>query len=1392
MTGKKTIKPGSIQRKIPPNLQKSEPKKAQTEKISHKSEHVIAEKITKKPPVFPLKFEIDVIRPRDLLVLRFSFENLRRLTDGETGKVTLVPIKPANDAYIIVTFPPQSIEEEALFEADPDLPIKVTTDTEGQDDPDAEKPSEDPTDGTPTIPPTPPMRSKLSDTSRLVFKVPKDAEPIEFTIEGLLSALKELPLVVAATAKPPQPGENESSVSGWKLKPGFREKIKAKWELKIQGSPITARKASNAAVQFAKNRAAIAQAQARYHEEKVGFVTEMHKFDEWNISEKIPGVLEAFLPKLNPPADLETAIEAPFRLILSPNRHAAWAHAINEVKSVRQQIFASSAFQFQSELAALSQQSDLFDNITEAIYDPDDVQGSNATAITMHADTKLIQKEIAKINPKLTGKVQFKVKETDWVELWHTRLATRNTDNSVTEDPFNPLKAVRAIWAKDAGFLRHHLSQDLDDAPQPYPNDGSDNRYRTPLDSADRYNFVHLSANYKLKNPHTKKSYKPRAIPTRQMMLTSLGSWLNLRGAWDPTPLGLEVEEWRHISTLARDHYVRVVYRGYLFPFGHRASLIKITERKFHNHLKGNPAYLRQRMFIVVREPEKSYVPMDVTDPDGKQYDLAFPFTRVRITTLVTPLLAPPEDSDIGGQSRKLFRPVEGSTDTEVRFHVIATDLDGREVEFSTPMNFVGKAINDFNFGSVADRDIALNLMKMTQWDFTGIQPEGLIGSPPKNAPAEPADLSGQQVCYANSQIQGDTALNTENIWFGAQIPEWDAFTQLREIYTLDIPRFYPRLEFASAKIPAIQHLARNEGVAKFNYPLAYLKKGFGPGNEGEVFVQLVDSTLGLDFSSQGQRSGGLLTPNMQINGLSRLHGPVGGALDDLSSMTSNTFDPETFFAGMMPKLFGAIDLWTIIDALGGPPQFISQALSPLQSLSDNITTLYAQLEGLGTAADELKDALFDAGECITNLLVPPNPPSADPWGELKTALEVLEGKIQPVLNALNVPDISASVRIPLETALTSLKETLSDITSLIPALQTAMELLTEQKVSLDWNTDLVSWPEDDPIFEAHKDPIGKLYLHAEIDAKSTKGGGPSFMMSCGLKEFSLNLIGTETLASFVKLKFDKIEFVMGSSQKADVNVEFDGIEFVGVLSFVEALKFLIPLDGFSDPPGLEITEEGITASLSLALPNLTFGVFSLTNMSLAAGFSVPFIGDPLSVWFAFCTRDNPFCLTVAMFGGGGFFSITLQPNGLKCLEASFEFGANLTMDIGVASGGIYAMAGIYFKMEMNSTTGNLDATLTGYFRMGGFLSVLGIISISIELYLELTYESATGKCTGRATLTIEVEVLFFSVSVEITAERKFAGSNGDPSFAELMAPYPDPFDGHEVDPWLVYCEAFA
>jgi hypothetical protein len=282
--------------------------------------------------------------------------------------------------------------------------------------------------------------------------------------------------------------------------------------------------------------------------------------------------------------------------------------------------------------------------------------------------------------------------------------------------------------------------------------------------------------------------------------------------------------------------------------------------------------------------------------------------------------------------------------------------------------------------------------------------------------------------------------------------------------------------------------------------------------------------------------------------------------------------------------------------------------------------------------------------------------------------------------------------------------------------------------------------------------------------------------------------------ASFIELNFEKIEFKVDSGAKMDVDVLLNDIKFVGPLSFVETLRDLIPLDGFSDPPFLDITPQGIDAGFSVTLPTVAIGLFNLSNLSLGAGFTVPFIGQPLSVRFNFCTREQPFNLTVSLFGGGGFFGITLDPHGIQILEASFEFGASISIDLGVASGGVHVMAGIYFRMEKDA------CSLTGYFRLGGYVSVLGLISASLELYLELRYEFETGKCVGKAQLTIEIEIFMFSMSVTVTCERKFAGANGDPTFRDLMGvnaalPVSDELALIDVNTdyaWREYVEAFA
>jgi hypothetical protein len=69
-----------------------------------------------------------------------------------------------------------------------------------------------------------------------------------------------------------------------------------------------------------------------------------------------------------------------------------------------------------------------------------------------------------------------------------------------------------------------------------------------------------------------------------------------------------------------------------------------------------------------------------------------------------------------------------------------------------------------------------------------------------------------------------------------------------------------------------------------------------------------------------------------------------------------------------------------------------------------------------------------------------------------------------------------------------------------------------------------------------------------------------------------------------------------------------------------------------------------------------------------------------------------------------------------------------------------------------------------------------------------MRYETGSGKCVGTATLSIEIDVTLFSVTIELTCTKKFAGSGSDPTFAELMDVAPDATSAD----WEAYCLAFA
>jgi hypothetical protein len=488
-------------------------------------------------------------------------------------------------------------------------------------------------------------------------------------------------------------------------------------------------------------------------------------------------------------------------------------------------------------------------------------------------------------------------------ELWHTRLSTSASAIGTDE-----ASRIRALWSPD--YRPTDRMQELFDlltAPGPPTDPPTPNPelIRMSLDPLDRSMLVTLMAGF----DETVKSgaaYRPVSSEAKRLHLSALGALLDAEGTWRSAPEAIDLQQWRHIATLGRDQYVRVMYAGFLWPFGHAASLIKVTERKFES-LGGKPsqrvAMLRQRFFVAVREPVRYYT--------GLHHEFAgrnFPFTRVELLTRVTPDLSEPGAGDSalkpgpgvvdlygGVAARMLFWPMvppAGGKLTDVPFEIAATDLSGRASTFSMPLLFVGK------------------LAESKKWKD--------VRTSYNAAPAAPrrrTTVGGAVIAYApdDPNDKADPKLPTVAITFRAGS------------LAVDTPHVYPEIDAAEVGIKPIQKLlSQPDFIAEVTYPDFYASHGFDPAhNAGQIFLKLTAAKpLGFGGSAQAAKTdavGALATPSMSLLGLSKITGPVSGkdAADPaqveaaLDAAKKSDFKPAEFFKDA--TLLGGIKLGEIL-----------------------------------------------------------------------------------------------------------------------------------------------------------------------------------------------------------------------------------------------------------------------------------------------------------------------------------------------------------------------------------------------------------------------------------------------------------------------------------------------
>lgn len=757
-----------------------------------------------------------------------------------------------------------------------------------------------------------------------------------------------------------------------------------------------------------------------------------------------------------------------------------------------------------------------------------------------------------------------------------------------------------------------------------------------------------------------------RPIAVERLMLSPLGGWLTSRGAWDPlnTPDPLKedifaVSEWRHMASQGRDQFVRVVYEGYLFPFGHRASLIKVTERKFltapSGPFNGTPfAYLRQHMYVVVRQPTLAY-----SDAAFAKQGREMPLKFAQLTTLVTPDILPPEHTWVtpGDATAFWVTTAEG----RFPFHVHTLDAYGHPVDFTAPLIFMVGGTPPQQKGQPAQPDpVTTQRLNRTRDAYI-------------KDPSSTSSVRGQKLTYAPpiDPSSDTTTLTTDALAFDAQQTSGMASS------------FIPLLRQADVRLPSVEQLVGKPAATTITFFDDYLTHGFPASGPG-VFAQLLQPVATV-FSAD--KAGGIATPNMSLVGLSRQIGPVAGLTssaadlqNSLRDVANNVFNPAQFFTDAAATLFGTISL----------PSLFNASL-PASDHAPKITTV-----------------ALPAGAAVPTSVV--------------TSLEWHP----PVTNTG-----------PSGPYILGLLETTS---------QTKFDLSGKITKSL---TDL--------------------------------GGAPSSDFKGSLTSFTLHFFG------IIGVAFDRFAFHAQSGHKTDVTVNLVSdhpVTFDGPLAFVNSLQDLIPSGGFGDDgPTLSLTPTEAKLGYTLAIPPVSCGVLSVQHMTFGAALTLPFLSGAPLVDFNFAERAHPFLLTVEVFGGGGFLHVQLDTQKVRLIEGAFEFGGNFSLDIGVASGGVHVLAGIYFKLGPDAHDASKTVSLLdGFVRMGGELSVLGLISASLEFDLDLSYESSTHEARGQATLTIAISIAFFSTSVDLTVERSFGGSPGDPTFQQVVSP----------SDWATYAAAFG
>ena len=372
-----------------------------------------------------------------------------------------------------------------------------------------------------------------------------------------------------------------------------------------------------------------------------------------------------------------------------------------------------------------------------------------------------------------------------------------------------------------------------------------------------------------------------KSAMARTLILSPMGGWLDVRGRWE-AQTEADLSRWEQVATAGQDQRVVVERKeGFLYPFGHRATVMSVTERAILpvGVTATRAAVLRKRDFVVIKEPQVTYRPGEMA------------LQMLTAQSLVTPALR------IEDKTADAFW-IETSAAMPYPFRFAARDWAEGDLDLDAPAVFMQ-----------ADADIAAAARVYSDEAYRAHRQTGMRGQSAAVAKFEPpidTAADGADEPLSRPRSAGDTTLQLLALAFaGMPVDTGD-----------EGRRFRCRTENMLVRIPSLEPFldeVQNLGWFEIVDP-------DGENNRGEVFARAQPSAskrIPMYFDQQADRSGGIAAPSFDVDGLSRIHGPVGNA--ELV-MSGGALSGTNYFNADHATLLGGFPLASLLQTENGAP----------------------------------------------------------------------------------------------------------------------------------------------------------------------------------------------------------------------------------------------------------------------------------------------------------------------------------------------------------------------------------------------------------------------------------------------------------------------------------------